>query len=106
MNIQEIKNETLHKLNREEIVILGLVNKGVGIYRGDLKTRYNGVKRQSNDGITFWYEGESFRMEFTEIESEEVDGFPVRHWAARIWNKKRNAYETYPMGIMGCDFFR
>lgn len=107
MNIQNIKNETLHKLTKEEIGDLGLCNEGVGLYRGELKTRCNGIKRTSEDGITFSFEGTARRIEFTEIVSNEMeDNFPVRHWAARIWNKVSNSYETYPMGIAGCDYIR
>lgn len=102
MNIQEIKNSTLAKLTSKEIGDLGLCNYGVGLYRGDLKSRYNGMRRQTNDGVTFWYEGEARRIEFTELESAEE----YREWAARIFDKTRNEYETFPMGIAGCGFFR
>lgn len=102
MNINNITNRTLSKLTAQEIGNLDLCNYGVGLYRGDLKSRYNGMRRQTEDGITFTYEWANGRIEFTEIESAEE----VREWAARIYNKERNEYETYPMGITGCQFFR
>lgn len=100
--IQNIQNSTLAKLTAREIGDLDLCNYGIGLYRGELKTRYNGMSRKSADGVTFTYEGTARRIEFTEIVSEGE----TREWAARIWNKEQDKYETYPMGIMGCDFFR
>ena len=102
MNINRIENSTLAKLTAAEIGALDLCNYGVGLYRGELKTRYNGMKRTSSDGVTFSFEGTAKRIEFTEIVSEDEQ----RHWAARIWNKISEDYETYPMGIVGCGFFR
>ena len=102
MNINKIENSTLAKLTAEEIGALDLCNYGVGLYRGDLKTRYNGMKRQTNDGVTFWYEFKNGRLEFTEIVSEGEQ----REWAARMYNNDKEAYETYPMGIAACYFFR
>lgn len=109
MDINNIQNSTLAKLTKEEIEALGLVNCGVGLYRGDLKTRYNGMKRQSNDGVTFWFEGTGARIEFTEIVSTDPEG--RREWAARIFRKPDDLndaghYETFPLGIIGCDYFR
>lgn len=105
INSNNISNNTLAKLTRDEIAVLGLQNIGVGLYRGDLKTRYNGMSRKSEDGVTFWFESEKRRIEFTEIVSTE-DG--VRYWAQRTWNKEFEGYETWPCGegIYGCNFFR
>lgn len=108
MNIQNIKNETLHKLTAQEIGELGLCNEGVGLYKGELKTRFNGMKRTSEDGITFTFEGTVAKIEFTEIDSGDSE---ERHWAARIYRKPTRPnevgrYETNPMGIIGCDYIR
>ena len=107
--IDRVENKTLAKLDRNEIGALGLCNEGVGLYRGDLKTRYNGMKRQTNDGVTFWFEAESVRIEFTEI--APVENEDARQWAARIYvfdneEKTEGHYQTYPMGITGCGYFR
>lgn len=108
INIDRITNKTLSKLTKTEIGDLDLVNYGVGLYRGDLKTRYNGMKRQTEDGVTFWFEGTGSRIEFTEIVNTDPEG--RREWAARIFRKDESPsgghYETYPMGIAGCGFFR
>ena len=103
-NYNSVKNSTLAKLTKGEIEDLGLVNHGVGLYRGDLKTRYNGMKRQSEDGITFWFEDEAARIEFTEIVSTDPEG--RREWATRIYNKRLERYETWPLGIVGCYYIR
>lgn len=104
--IDRVKNSTLAKLTKDEIGELGLCNEGVGLYRGDLKTRYNGMTRKTEDGVTFWFESKSgtARMEFTEIVNDSDDD--VRHWAARLFNIETGHYETYPMGIAGCGYFR
>lgn len=101
--IDRIKNSTLAKLTTEEIGVLGLCNEGVGLYKGELKTRYNGISRKTEDGVTFTFEGTARRIEFTKLVAENSD---EKHWAARIWNKVSGSYETYPMGISGCPFFR
>lgn len=103
MDINEIKNSTLAKLTSKEIGVLGLCNYGVGLYRGELKTRYNGMPRKTEDGITFTYTAKNgYRIEFTELPTDE----DVREWAARIWDENRGRYNEFPMGIVGCDFFR
>lgn len=103
--IDMIKNETLAKLTRDEIGALGLYHEGIMTYKGDLKTRYNGITRKSEDGVTYRFEGTNgLIMEFTEIISTNDEG--KREWAARLYNKKKGRYETYLPGISGCDFFR
>lgn len=103
ININRIGNPTLAKLTTEEIGALGLCNEGVGLYKGELKTRYNGISRKTEDGVTFTFEGTASRIEFTELVTVNS---AEKHWAARIWNKVSESYETYPMGITGCPFFR
>ena len=100
--MDRVKNSTIAKLTSEEAQNLGLANIGFGFYRGELKTRCNGIKRTTEDNITFTFETPSVRLEFTEL----VRTGETREWAARIWNKNREHYETYPMGITGCDFLR
>lgn len=100
--MEKIQNSTVAKLTSEEAQLFGLANIGFGFYKGELKTRYNGVKRTSTDGVTFSFEGESFRIDFTELVSNTEE----RHWAARIYNKEQKHWEVFPMGITGCGYFR
>lgn len=102
MDINKIKDETLAKLTNEEAQDLGLANIGFGFYKGELKTRYNGMKRVAKNEKTFVFEGTYLRAEFTELADKEEKPF----WAMRIFNKERNEYETYPMGIYGVYFMR
>lgn len=102
MNINNIKDETIAKLTNEEAQVLGLANIGFGFYKGELKTRYNGMKRVAKNEKTFVFEGTHLRAEFTKLADEEER--PC--WAMRIFNKERNGYETYPMGIYGVYFLR
>ena len=101
--MKSVRNSTLAKLTAQEIEELGLCNEGVGLYKGELKTRYNGMSRKTEDGVTFTFEGAECRIEFTKLVTENSE---EKHWAARIWDKARESYETYPMGITGCPFFR
>lgn len=102
IDINEIENKTLAKLTAEEISTFGLLNIGIGLYRGELKTRFNGMKRTSEDGVTFTFHGEFRNIEFTEIVSQD----DTRAWAARVYDNTKGKYETFPMGITGCYFFR
>lgn len=102
IDINKVENKTLAKLTAKEIGLFGLCNIGIGLYRGELKTRYNGMKRTSEDGVTFIFHGNGANVEFTEIVSEGE----CREWAARIFDTERGEYQTYPMGITGCGFFR
>lgn len=102
MNINRIKNSTLAKLTKNEIGDFGLCNYGVGLYKGTLKTRFNGIPRKTEDGVTFTFESTNYRVEFTAIVSE----YETQEWAARIYDKQKAEYMTYPMGIIGCDYFR
>ena len=100
--MEKIQNSTVAKLTSDEAQLFGLTSIGFGFYKGELKTRYNGMKRTSVDGVTFSYEGEKFRIDFTEMMSNTEE----RHWDARIYNKAQGHWEVSPMGIIGCDFFR
>lgn len=107
MNINKIKSETLHKLTAEEIGNLDLLNYGVGLYRGELKSRKAGLKTTKVSEYEIHFEGTAKRIEFVKIVSKGE----VPEWAARIYRKAiypdaEGSYETFPMGITGCDFFK
>lgn len=46
IKVNEIKNETIAKLTRDEIGKLGLLNVGVYTYKGTLKCRVKGSRLQ------------------------------------------------------------
>lgn len=102
ITLNEVKNETLAKLTWREIGTLGLYNVGVSTYRGELKTRCRGFKRHTNDNVTYWFEDEKHRLEFTRIQSDD----DTTHWAERTYNKETEKYEQYALGINGVDFIR
>lgn len=64
--INRIENSTLAKLTCEEAQML-IRESGFGYYKGDLKTRYNGMKRVSEDGVTFTFVGGQRDVEFTKL---------------------------------------
>ena len=107
MNINSIKNETLHKLTANEIGELGLCNYGIGLYRGELKSRKSGWKTVKVNDHEIHFEGTVSVIEFIQI----VSTGKVKEWAARVYRKavfenEVATYEDYPMGIIGCDFIR
>lgn len=73
----EIKNETIAKLTRDEIGKLGLLNIGVYTYKGTLKCRVKGLK--------------------TTMKTE---------YAIRCYNKIKDEYEEFYPVLIGCDFFK
>lgn len=99
-----IKNETIKKLDRQEIADLGLYDKGIYTYKGDLKSRIKGFKTTKNTENERHFEGEHIRWEVIEIVATNDEG--VREWAIRCFDKERNDYETFWQMIIGCEFFR
>ena len=107
MDINRIENSTLAKLTAKEIGALGLCNYGVGLYKGELKSRRNGLKTIKVSEKEIHFEGTVSRIEFVQIVSDGSE----KHWAARIFRKPSypneiGKYDTYPMGIFGCDFIK
>ena len=105
MNIQNISNETIHKLNASEIGELGLVNYGVFTYHGELKTRKHGFKREvvSDWQTNFCPEERSFfRLEFIKI--EQTGDMP--DYAMRVYDTDYNRYSEIPFNALARDFFR
>ena len=101
--INRLKDETIAKLTSDEAQTLGLANEGFGFYKGELKTRYNGMKRVAKNEKTYAFEGtNNLIAEFIRL-ADEGDR-PC--WAMRIFNKERNEYENIPMGIYGVYFIR
>ena len=99
----KVSNSTLAKLDRNEIGFFGLAGAAIWTYRGELKTRYNKMKRQEMEN-GFFFEGTNhLRVEFVKIVSDEEG---VDHWAGRIFNTEKNVYEEYGPGVYGCNFFR
>ena len=83
LNINSIENKTLRKLNRHEIGALDLVNHGVMLYKGELKSLVRGFSCvRSKDGceVVFTSNTQLRRYEFVKIEpsGEETE------WAMRI----------------------
>lgn len=102
MNIQNISNETIRKLNAREIGELDLVNNGVLTYHGTLKARKQGLKREVvNEWQTNFY-NEVYRIEFIKIEqtSETTD------YAMRVYDGTREEYLKNFNILYGCEFFK
>lgn len=102
MNIQNISNETIRKLNAREIGELDLVNNGVFTYHGTLKARKQGLKREVvNEWQTNFYNA-VYRIEFIKIEqtSETTD------YAMRVYDSEREEYLKDLNILYGCEFFK
>lgn len=106
MNINNIKNETLHKLTAEEIGDLDLCNYGVGLYRGELKSRKRGFKTVVVSDHEVHFVADVCRVEFVEI----VARGEVKEWAGRIYKFESHpfgeGYDTFPMVLQGVGFFK
>jgi len=103
MNIQNISNETIRKLNAPEIGELGLVNHGVFTYHGTLKTRKQGFTREVvSDWQTNFVSSNGYRVEFIKIEqtSDKPD------YAMRVYDMSKERYSEEFHILFGCDFFR
>ena len=99
--MNQIKNETIAKLNREEIGALGLYNHGVMTYKGILKSRRTGMKvKRVNDYQTNFsydnYVAEFIRIQQTLLEPE---------YAMRLFDKKKGEYIRFTP-LFGVEFFK
>lgn len=102
-NINRIKNETIQKLTAEEIGELGLVNRGVMLYKGTLKSRRQGWKTEKvGDRQTNFISQNGFRVEFIRI--QQVREEP--EWAMRIFNIQNDSYSTLVHPLAGLDFLK
>ena len=101
MNINELSNETISKLNRNEIGFFGLFNKGVYTYKGLLKSRKQGYKTQKGD-MQVSFIGETHTVEMIKIQSlgDEAE------YAMRVYDNYTGEYVTDYSVLAGCDFFK
>lgn len=99
-----IKNETIKKLDRQEIAELGMYDKGIYTFKGDLKCRVKGLKTTLNTENERHFEGEHIRWEAIEILATNNEG--VREYAIRCFDKDKNEYETFWQILIGCSFFK
>lgn len=102
MKINEIKNETLRKLNWLEIGQFGLNNFGVYTYHGQLKSRKQGFKREVVSDWQTNFLGMGCRIEFIRIEQTDTDP----NFAMRIFDIERDTYIDHVNVLFGCDFFK
>jgi len=97
----QIKNETIAKLNREEIGTLGLYNRGIMTYKGTLKSRRNGFKTIKVNDIQTNFENDAYKIEFIKIEKMHDED----EYAMRLFNNESNEYVTF-MPLLGIEFFK
>lgn len=97
-----INNTTIQKLNYKEIGELGLNNKGIYTYRGELKSRKQGFKKTLDTENEVHFEIESIRFEAIKIEA--LGETP--EWAMRMYDKANEKYEDFWLPLYGCEFFK
>ena len=102
MNINEIKNETIRKLNWREIGQFGLNNFGVYTYHGNLKTRKQGFKREAVSDWQTNFVGTGCRIEFIRIEQTSED----TNYAVRAYDTEHEEYIKSFNVLFACDFFK
>lgn len=98
----EIKNETIAKLTRDEIGKLGLLNVGVYTYKGTLKCRVKGLKTTVKTDEKQFFENDNVRWEAIKI----VATCDETEYAIRCYNKIKDEYEEFYPILIGCDFFK
>ena len=102
INANEIKNETIAKLTRDEIGKFGLYNVGIYTYKGVLKCRVNGLKTTVKTDEKQFFENDSVRWEAIKI----VTTCDEAEYVIRCYDKMKDEYEEfYPM-LFGCNFFK
>lgn len=104
LRANEIKNETIAKLTRHEIGILGLNTVGIYTYKGELKSRLRGLKTTLKTDEQVNYESETVRWEMVKIVSSNDEG--TNEYALRCYNKEKEQYEEFYQVLIGCEFFR
>ena len=103
MNINNVQNETIHKLNWTEIGELGLINYGVFTYHGQLKTRKQGFKKEIvNEWQTNFIGNNHYRFEFIKIEQTHED----TDYAMRVYNTELESYNVHFHILTGLEFLK
>ena len=98
--VNRVANSTLAKLTNDEAQML-VGTRGFGYYKGELKTRYNGMKRVS-DGTTYTFIGNKIDYEFTKLADDKDEPY----WVLREYNKELECYEDYVQALDGVYFIR
>lgn len=101
-DISKLNNSTIAKLNRDEMSILGLYNKGIMTYKGELKSRKQGYKTVKVSDYQTDFVNEHTTLEFIKIVPLGSD----TEYAMRVRETGTDYYDTDVMPLWGCDFFK
>lgn len=109
INVNEIENATIAKLNRKEIGRLGLsANCGVYTFKGTPKKRKAGMKTTLFTDTEIHYESDYARFELIKIPTTicraNEDG--MDEWAARYYDKEKDTYLDFWQVVHGCGYFK
>ena len=102
MTIDELKNETISKLNRHEIGFFGLINQGVYTYKGILKSRKQGYKTVKVNENQTNFVGKAATIEVVKIVSVEDED----EYAFRVKDNETSEYVTDYNVLLGCQFLK
>lgn len=107
IDINAIKNSTIAKLDRNEAVALGLLNYGIMLYRGTLKSRRAGWKAEKVSEYQTNFVGKFYTLEFVRMEptSEPLAELDPQY-AMRVKDNETGLYEKEVMPLWGCEFFK
>lgn len=98
----EIKNETIAKLTRNEISNFGLLNVGIYTYKGKLKCRVKGLKTTVKTDEKQFFEDDNIRWEVIKI----VATCDEAEYAIRCYDKIKDEYKEFYPVLIGCNFFK
>ena len=104
MNINNISNATIQKLDRYEIGELDIVCHGVITYKGELKKRRQGFRVEYVNDWQVNFIGTNVTVECIKIQpsGDYEDGVIERAFRVR----RESGYDEWPGVLFGCDFIK
>ena len=102
IDLSQISNYTLSKLNRDEIYCFGLMNAGISVYQGKLKKRVKGFKTIPVTDRIQYFEDDHVRWEVIKIVQWSVKN----EYAVRLFNKHLECYEDFYPVLTPTNFFK
>lgn len=102
MTINELKNETISRLDRHEIGFFGLINHGVYTYKGILKSRKQGFKTVKVNDYQTDFVGNAITVEAIKIVSTSGEA----EYAFRVKDNEACKYVMNYNVLLGCQFFK
>ena len=102
LDLSQISNYTLSKLTGYEIYCFGLMNAGICVYQGTLKSRVKGFKTTLKTDTIQYFEDDHVRWEVIKIVPYNFKN----EYAIRLFNKHLECYEDFYPVLIPTNFFK